>query len=87
MPWHTHLKSEPVSPDEIVPLEIEILPSSTLFEKGTSLRVDILGHDADKYPVFRHQPTVNQGWHSIYSGKEHDSHLLIPVISPSFRTK
>ncbi|HYB04433.1 MAG TPA: CocE/NonD family hydrolase, partial [Nitrososphaerales archaeon] len=80
-PWHSHLKSEPVKPDEIVPVEIEILASSTLFELGSSLEVDILGHDADRYPAFKHEPTVNQGWHSIYTGGSYDSDLLMPVVN------
>jgi predicted acyl esterase len=80
LPWHSHLRADPVQPDEIVPVEIEILASSTLFEAGSALRVDVLGHDADRYPAFKHQPTVNQGWHSIYTGATYDSHLLIPVV-------
>jgi hypothetical protein len=80
MPWHSHLRADPVQPDEIVPVEIEVLASSTLFEAGCALRVDVLGHDADKYPAFGHQPTVNQGRHSIYTGATYDSHLLIPVV-------
>jgi predicted acyl esterase len=80
MPWHSHLVAEPVQPNEIVPVEIEILASSTLFEEGSTLQVDVLGHDADRYPVFKHQPTVNHGWHSIHSGGTYDSHLLMPVV-------
>jgi predicted acyl esterase len=80
MPWHSHIKAEPVQPNEVVPVEIEILASSTLFEAGSTLRVDILGHDADRYPSFRHNPTVNHGWHSIYTGSTFDSHLLMPVV-------
>jgi predicted acyl esterase len=80
MPWHSHLRAEPVGPDEIVPVEIEILASSTLFEEGSTLRVDVLGHDADRYPAFKHQPTVNDGWHSIHAGATYDSHLLMPVV-------
>jgi len=80
MPVHTHLVAEPVARDEIVPVEIEILASSTLFEAGASLGVDVLGHDADRYPAFSHRPTVNHGWHTIYTGGIHDSHLLIPVV-------
>ncbi|MGA2666001.1 MAG: CocE/NonD family hydrolase [Nitrososphaerales archaeon] len=80
MPWHTHLRTEPVEPDEIVPVEIEILGSSTLFEAGSSLQVDVLGHDADRYPAFRHHPTVNQGWHCIHTGSTYDSRLMMPVV-------
>jgi len=43
---------------EIVPLEIEIWPSATLFEAGTSLQVTIQGHDAARYPAFRHEAEV-----------------------------
>jgi uncharacterized protein len=78
MPWHTHLKYEPVEPDEIVPVEVEILASSTLFEAGSKIQVDILGQDADRYPAFAHRPTVNEGRHSVYTGGAHDSHLLMP---------
>jgi hypothetical protein len=81
MPFHSHLTIDPVGPDEIVPVEIEILASSTLFEAGSTLRLDVLGHDADRYPAFRHKPTVNQGSHSIYTGAAHNSHLLIPVVA------
>jgi predicted acyl esterase len=80
MPWHSHLRADLVQPDEIVPVEIEILASSTLFEAGSTLRVDVLGHDPDRYPAFKHRPTVNQGWHSIYTGATYDSHLLVPVV-------
>jgi predicted acyl esterase len=72
MPWHSHLRSEPVQPNEIVPVEIEILASSTLFEEGSTLLVDVLGHDADTYPAFRHQPTMNHRWHSIHTGATYD---------------
>jgi predicted acyl esterase len=61
-------------------VEIEILASSTLFEKDSTLQLDVLGRDADKYPAFRHKPTVNQGRHSIYTGGRYDSHLLVPVV-------
>jgi predicted acyl esterase len=80
MPWHSHLCAQAVRPDEIVPVEIEVLASSTLFEAGAALRVDVLGRDADKYPAFAHRPTVNLGRHSIHTGGAYDSHLLMPVV-------
>jgi predicted acyl esterase len=63
-----------------VPVEIEIVASSTLFEEGSSLSVDILGHDADRYPAFRHDRTVNRGTHTIHAGGRFDSYLLMPVV-------
>jgi predicted acyl esterase len=36
MPYHSHLSHDPLRPDEIVPVNIEILASSTLFEAGST---------------------------------------------------
>jgi uncharacterized protein len=69
-----------VKPGEIVPVEIEILASRTLSEEGSSLSVDILGHDADPYPAFRQGRPVNRGTHAIHTGGRFDSHLLAPVV-------
>jgi hypothetical protein len=63
-----------------VPVEIEVLPSSTLFEPGSSLVVEVLGHDAARYPGFRHPRTVNRGQHTIRTGGRFDSHLLAPFV-------
>jgi uncharacterized protein len=81
-PWHSHLQRETVAPGQIVAVEIEILASSTLFEAASSLSVDVLGRDADRYPAFRHGRTVNRGRHAIHTGGRFDSHLLTPVVGP-----
>ncbi|HEV8020627.1 MAG TPA: CocE/NonD family hydrolase [Candidatus Lustribacter sp.] len=80
-PWHTHATYQPVNPNDVVDVEIELLSSSTLFEAGSSLRIDILGHDAARYPAFRHGRTVNRGFHSIHTGGRYDSHLLAAVVA------
>jgi predicted acyl esterase len=82
-PWHTHRREEPITPGEIAPVEIEILPSSTLFEAGTTLRLDIQGHDAAHYPAFAHKRTVNRGRHRVHCGGEFDSQLIVPWLIPS----
>jgi predicted acyl esterase len=79
-PWHTHRHRQPVAPEEIVPADIEILASSTLFESGSSLAVEVLGRDAARYPGFRHRRTVNRGYHTIHTGGRFDSHLLVPRV-------
>ncbi|HEY1503654.1 MAG TPA: CocE/NonD family hydrolase [Stellaceae bacterium] len=79
-PYHTHDKIEKIAAGEIVPVEIEILPSSTWFEAGSRLELAVLGTDAAKYPAFKHKRTVNRGTHSINCGGRYDSHLLVPVI-------
>ena len=83
-PVHTHTSESPIEGDEIVPVEIEIWPSSTLFKPGERLRLtvqgsDIFGHDWP-VPLFAHRDLRNEGEHVIHTGGEYDSHLLLPII-------
>jgi predicted acyl esterase len=79
-PYHPHDRLKKVSANEIVPVEIEILSSSTWFEAGSRLEVAVLGRDAARYPAFRHRHSVNRGRHAIHTGGRFDSHLLVPVV-------
>jgi predicted acyl esterase len=83
-PFHKHEKEIKLKAGEIVPIEIEIWPSSTLLERGERLRVVVQGSDIYAYPEERHTnqhtETVNRGEHVIYAGGKYDSHLLVPVV-------
>ena len=83
-PYHKHQREIKLKVGEIVPVEIEIWPSSTLFERGEKLRVIVQGSDIYSYPNERHTnahtATVNKGEHIIHTGDRYDSHLLVPVI-------
>ncbi|EWY81861.1 hypothetical protein FOYG_16070 [Fusarium oxysporum NRRL 32931] len=86
-PYHLHQRDlPPLKPGEIVPLEIEILPTSCRFRAGESLQVVISGHDYNEYPtdilIPRHAADTNKGTHVIHFGGEYDSHLLLPVVPP-----
>ena len=80
-PWHAHRRAEPIVPGQIVPVEIEVLPSSTLFEAGSTLRLDIQGHDAARYPSFTHARSVNRGKHRLHCGAEFDAQLVVPQLT------
>jgi len=86
-PFHKHERELKLKPGETIPVEIEILPSGTLFEKGEKLRIVVQGSDIYSYPgqyhSQEHTNTVNRGEHIIYTGAEYDSHLLVPVIPPA----
>jgi predicted acyl esterase len=84
-PWHTHQQRQPLQPDEIVPVEIEILSSSTYFEAGAALQLDVLGHDAANYPAFKHGRSVNRGQHSIHTSRTYPSMLLTPFVNVEAR--
>jgi predicted acyl esterase len=85
-PVHPHTRLQKLKPGEIVPLDIEIWPSSTRFAAGETLRVTVQGTDINRYPktvapvYFRHEASVNRGRHTVHTGGAHESYLLVPVI-------
>ena len=92
-PWLKHQRALKLASGEIVPVEIEIWPSSTLFRKGETLRLTVQGGDfsytkSNPLPVrhgripVAHAQTVNRGRHVVHTGGKYDSHLLVPVIPP-----
>jgi uncharacterized protein len=85
-PCHQHRREIKLKPGEIVSVDIEIWPTSILFEAGETLRLVIQGSDIYYYPSERHtmghQNTVNKGRHVIHAGGRYDSFLLAPVIPP-----
>jgi len=78
-----HRRELPLAAGQIVPLEIEILPSGTRFRPGETLRLVIQGRDVYRYrrPLIQalHDDSVNRGPHIIHAGGEYDSYLLVPV--------
>ena len=82
-PWLRHRRELPLRPGEVVPVDIEIWPSSTRFQEGEKLRLTIQGNDIFRYDlpqVQLHQASVNQGRHTIYTGGPYDSYLVLPVV-------
>lgn len=47
-PFHTHDERQPLVPGEAVPLDIEVWPTSIVFEPGSRLVLEIAGHDYEK---------------------------------------
>lgn len=44
-PWHPHVREEPLTPGQVVPLDIEIWPTSVIIPAGYRLAVTITGRD------------------------------------------
>jgi len=82
-PLHNHTRIQKLRSGEIVPVEIEIWPSATIFEKGTTVQLTIQGHDAAKYPAFGHRQLLNRGLHTIFTGGPYDSCLAVPLNNRS----
>lgn len=86
-PWLKHKRLLKLSKGEVVPVEIEIWPSSTLFKAGESLVLVIKGSEIitedsahTMMQRYKHLNTVNKGIHKFYLGGKYDSFLLVPVI-------
>jgi hypothetical protein len=86
-PVYLHQRDQPLGPGEIVPVEIEIWPSGTLFRGGETLRLGVQGKDLHVYGddkfAQRHAYALNAGRHVLRTGGRYDSHLLAPVIPSS----
>jgi len=88
-PWrpvHPHDVSEPLAPRQVVPAEIELLPSSTRFRRGEVLRLDVQGRWFFPRDPFRGQfPAAYEpsppGTAVLHCGGAYDAHLLAPVIA------
>lgn len=79
-PVHTHDEYLPVRPHETYELNIEILPSSTLFEAGSKLVLTIGGRDVWSNRMCQHRELRNEGRHTLYTGPSHPSRLTVPMI-------
>ena len=84
-PVQAHTKDEKLSPGEIVPIDIEIYPTSRIWHKGQQIRAQIAGHYVREgwFEPF-YWDIDNKGKHVIHSGGKYDSYLQIPVIPPKY---
>jgi predicted acyl esterase len=84
-PWHPHDCERRLHPGEPVPVDIEIWPSATRFAPGDLLRLEVQGHDHQRYGeglvAMAHQQTRNRGLHVLHTGGDRDSYLVLPVVS------
>jgi uncharacterized protein len=83
-PFLAHKRKLLLRPGEVVPVDIEIIATSTRFFAGESLKITIQGGDIFRHDTVpqmaRHEVSVNKGCHYIHTGGVFDSYLAMPVI-------
>lgn len=85
-PVLTHTKEQLLSPGEIVPVEFEINPTSRIWHKGETMRINIAGRvirDASWFFPTKYN-TRNQGIHIVHTGGKYDSFLQVPIVPPKY---
>jgi uncharacterized protein len=76
-PYHSHDVEQKLKPGEVVKVEVEIWPTSMVYEKGTRIRLDVQPHDGQHYFAAYHLAK-----NSIHIGGDHASYVLLPIVPP-----
>ncbi len=85
-PVMAHKRDLKVQPGEIVPVDIEIVPSARIWHKGQKLRVQIAGrYIREGWFEPLAWDTDNHGRQIIYTGGQYESFIQVPVIPPKYR--
>jgi len=94
-PWHAHDEARKLKPGEIVEVNLEIWPGSLALPAGYRLALTLQGKDFERPGEsgaqrgsgwFLHDdprdrpPSRFGGEHTVHSGGERDSYLLLPLI-------
>ncbi|KAI5363911.1 putative xaa-Pro dipeptidyl-peptidase-like domain, cocE/Serine esterase, alpha/Beta hydrolase [Septoria linicola] len=79
---HPHTSRQPLSPGEIVELEISLWPGGIVFDAGEAMRLEIKG----KHPILPEFEGLdkkivnhNEGKHKLYTGGKYESSLLVSL--------
>lgn len=81
VPAHSFDRSEKLTPDEIVDIEIDLLPIGLAFSAGEQLRFVISGRSllGTMMPGMPEYTSRNRGTHVVHTGGKHASYLQLPV--------
>jgi predicted acyl esterase len=83
-PYHKHQRRLRLEPGEIVQVQVEIWPTSMVFQKGHRMRVDIQPRDGVGSAGYLHYHSdYNTGTNTIHTGGQYESYLLMPIIPAS----
>ena len=81
--WHPVQKGgteQKLKAGEIVPVDIELYPSSTFFFAGETLQLIIASDEIIPSPPYKKSVDCNHGKHVLHFGEKFDSYLLVPKI-------
>jgi len=83
-PEHDYTARDPVSPGQVVALDIGLWQTGMAFEEGESLLFKVSGHPmtlAEFEPLRGAEPSQNHGRHILHFGADTPSALIVPFIN------
>lgn len=87
-PVQSHRKLEKLHAGEIVPVDVEMYPTSRMWHKGETLRVEITGRfvksDWFEDPKVNIESDNGDGIHVLHTGGVYESFLQIPAVPPKY---
>lgn len=87
-PVQAHKSEQKLSPGEIVQCDIEIVPTSRIWHKGQTFRVEIAGrYIREGWFEPLSWETDNKGRHIIHTGGQYESFIQLPIVPPKYSTK
>jgi predicted acyl esterase len=83
-PFHPFTTEQPLAPGEVVAMDVELLPSATLFRTGDELRLEVTGRwPFTVNPLTGYFPAVHRalgrGGFVLHTGGGRDAVLTVPV--------
>lgn len=82
-PVQAQLRELKLSPGEVVPVDIAIVPSSRIWHKGQKLRIQIAGnYIREGWFEPLSWDVDNHGRHIIHTGGKYDSWIQVPFVPP-----
>lgn len=82
-PVHSHKRRQWLRPCDIVEAQIELWPSSTIWEAGTTMRLAVKGSNFTNSlnPTQFKSPSHGYGEVRVWFGGQYDSSLLVPIVA------
>ncbi len=82
-PVHTHLEADyrPLTPGEVVAIEVGLNPSSAVIPAGCRLRIDVQPYTPAGLTVRSYDESYHAGaTNTVYTGPDHPSYIQLPII-------
>jgi len=83
-PKHTHLKADhqPLDGGEIVPVEIELIPTTALLRRGQRIRIDVQPYDGQGHGTHHaYDPTYHTGAvNTVHTGPQYPGYVQLPLV-------